>query len=747
MNATGALSPSAFDYLVVPHTHWDREWYVPFETFRLRLASTLDEVLDVLERDGSFSSFTLDGQAIVLEDYLDLRPENEPRLRALLGSGRIEVGPWYVLADEVLVGGEALVRNLLLGRRICRRFGVEPTTAGYAPDSFGHPAQMPQLLGGFGLGTFLFSRGLGDEIDDVGVVFRWRAAGDDVVACQFLPHYDNFARLESAADAGDRLERIVGSFGERLERAGCSTILLANGSDHLPIEAKLPQLCSELEESLGASVRIGRYSDYQPAAEHLPVFEGELLGSRLQNVLRGVNSARIYLKQANERAERRLLATETTAALRSLRDGSTFPGSNVRVAWRDLLRNHPHDSICGCSCDEVHRDMLVRYEQLDRTIDVLSRDALGEGDAYVNTLPDRRSRLVSSPDGRPRLIELDGFTGAAGRTVASPVKRHRLEPAADGTFSVVDLQTGSEFTGLHALEDEPDIGDLYTFCSGGPVRGPDSVDSRLARDDGFVQELVITAAFPGIDVETSVSVIHGTERVEVRTAVTNASKDHRLRVRFPVETDDRVVRAESQFAVVRRPVEPYRARTAWAEPPVTTAHSLGAVALGPLALMTKGLPEYEADVGGLRLTLIRSVGLISRPSGLPTRPLRAGPPLPTPEGQCLGRHVFEYSLHFDAEQLSDAALLRAGQDYREDLGVGEPFEAPLAIEGDVVFSSLKGAEDGNGYVLRLFNPNSTPEQVRISGVTAERIRLDEESVLDRPDQLEPSEIATYRIGC
>jgi len=170
VNATGALSPSAFDYLVVPHTHWDREWYVPFETFRLRLASTLDEVLDVLERDGSFSSFTLDGQAIVLEDYLDLRPENEPRLRALLGSGRIEVGPWYVLADEVLVGGEALVRNLLLGRRICRRFGVEPTTAGYAPDSFGHPAQMPQLLGGFGLGTFLFSRGLGDEIDDVGVV-------------------------------------------------------------------------------------------------------------------------------------------------------------------------------------------------------------------------------------------------------------------------------------------------------------------------------------------------------------------------------------------------------------------------------------------------------------------------------------------------------------------------------------------------------------------------------------------------
>ncbi len=187
-----------FAFLVVPHTHWDREWYEPFEVFRLRLGETLDGVLDTLERDDSFRSFTLDGQAIVLEDYLDVRPDAEGRLRALLEAGRLEVGPWYVLADELLVGGEALVRNLLLGRRVCRRFGVEPTRAGYAPDSFGHPAQMPQLLAGFGLRTFLFSRGLGDE---VGVLFRWRAAGREVVACQLLPHYDNFAALVSAQDA------------------------------------------------------------------------------------------------------------------------------------------------------------------------------------------------------------------------------------------------------------------------------------------------------------------------------------------------------------------------------------------------------------------------------------------------------------------------------------------------------------------------------------------------------------------
>ncbi|MDE3024723.1 MAG: glycoside hydrolase, partial [Acidobacteriota bacterium] len=144
------------DFLVVPHTHWDREWYVPFEVFRLRLGTVVDEVLDVLEADETFTSFTLDGQAVLLEDYADIRPENVGRLSALLAAGRLEAGPWYVLPDEILVGGESLLRNLLLGRAVCRRFGAEPADAGYEPDCFGHPAQLTQVLAGFGLRTFIF---------------------------------------------------------------------------------------------------------------------------------------------------------------------------------------------------------------------------------------------------------------------------------------------------------------------------------------------------------------------------------------------------------------------------------------------------------------------------------------------------------------------------------------------------------------------------------------------------------------
>ncbi len=709
---------SQFRYLVVPHTHWDREWYLPFEVFRLRLGSVVDGVLDTLECDPSFTSFTLDGQAIVLEDYLEVRPENEGRLQALLDAGRLEVGPSYVLPDEILVGGESLVRNLLLGRRVCRRFGVEPSGAGYLPDSFGHPAQLPQILAGFGIHTFLFSRGMGDEIDDVGVVFRWRAGPAEVVACQMLPHYDNFARLSWYDDAEERVREIVERFGEVLRGAGQVEIVLANGSDHLPVEPELPEILGDLERTLGAGFRIGRYDEYAPAAEGLPVHSGELVGSRLQNILRGVNSARIYLKQANERAERRLLSVETAAALRTLREKVLYPGADLRLAWRDLLRNHPHDSICGCSCDEVHRDMLVRYEQLDRTLDYVEREALGVGGALVNTLPFRRRRVV---DGK--LYELEGFTGV------------RAEPIRAGGGPIWFDEVAERL----AFEDEPDIGDLYTFCPAGQVRTAELVSSRAEQG-----ALVLEHELPGIRIETTIrSAPLG--RFELTTVVENESDDHRLRVlvRSGVGADE--VRAESQFAVVRRPFSPPPPRADWVEPPVPTAHTLGAVALGPLILLTKGIPEYETSREGLRLTLLRCVGTISRPAGLPTRPLAAGPEIATPDGQCRGRHVFEYSLRFDGDELSNAALLRASQDYQTDFLRGDPFEPPLELGGDVVFSCLKRAEDGSGLVLRVFNPNPGPELLMLN-VPARRIRLDEVEAADGGLELAPGEIATFLIG-
>jgi 2-O-(6-phospho-alpha-D-mannosyl)-D-glycerate hydrolase len=755
-------------FFVVPHTHWDREWYVPFEDFHLRLASVVDEVIEVLESDPAFTCFTLDGQAIVLEDYLDARPENEGRLRALLQAGRLEVGPSYVLPDELLVGAEPLVRNLLIGRAVCERFGAQPAPVGYMPDSFGHPLQLPQILAGFGIDSFIFSRGLGDELDDLGVVFRWRAPdGSEVRAFQQLPSYSNFN--VAGADAQARIEHIAEWFGPALERAGVREVLLCDGEDHRRIRRDLPALCSELERQLpGTSFEIARYGDYVAAVDPdgLPTHTGELLGSRLQNVLRGVNSARLYLKRANERAERRLLEVETLGALRTLHAREPFPVADFRLAWRRLLKCQPHDSICGCSCDEVHRDMLVRYEQLERTVSELKRRALsgleaGAGAAgAINLLPYRRLALVELPGMEPMTVELDGFSARPVElTPAAPANgayRHagtaiesdlvRIEAGLDGTLTMLDKLTGRRFEGLHRLEDEPDIGDLYNFC---PVKGaeiwhPQRAQTSVLRAGPVIWELEVQA--PGVT--TVVRLIDGIRRVEFRTTIDNQAEDHRLRAAFPSgESSD--VRAEGQFALVHRPLTPPPPRTEWVEPPDPTQHTLGAVAMGPLALLTRGLPEYEARPGELVLTLLRCVGVISKPTGaLVTRPLGAGPPTPTPDGQCLGRHDLEYALAPGADELDDAELLRAAHDYRYGFVVvpqSVHLDPPLSIDGDVVFSCLKGAEDGDGLILRCFNPKTAPARIEIGGdVSVARTRLDE-SASGGGFEVGPGEIATLRL--
>jgi mannosylglycerate hydrolase len=785
-------------YFVVPHTHWDREWYRPFEHFRLLLGSVVDEVLETLERDAEFESFTLDGQAIVLEDYVAVRPENESRLRALIAAGRIEIGPSYVLPDEFLVGGEPLVRNLLIGRAVCRRFGGEPSAAGYLPDSFGHPMQLPQILAGFGIESFLFSRGLGDEVDELGVAFRWLAPdGSGVTALQLLADYSNFANVSDVDDAEGRVRALLERFGEALERAEVRQVVLCNGTDHCRVQPEMPAVCVELERRFPRSrFQIARYGDYVSALRtgELPSWTGELLGSRLWNVLRGVNSARLYLKQANERAEQRLLGVETLAALCALRAGRRFPLEDFTFAWQELLKCQPHDSICGCSCDEVHRDMLVRYASLDRTLEVLRENAVADFAVderpgrigLVNTLPFARQGLVRPRAGGPMLVELAGFEARTLELAPAQTERPRegdriesdrfsVQAAPNGTLAIQDLRSGRRFEGLHALEDELDMGDLYNFCplQGAEIRRPTEASTRILSDGPICWELQISsrADLPaGLDTElqsgseagavsltTVVRLVYGSGRVEFETTIENAARDHRLRVVFPVGDAPEPVRAEGQFAVVERPIDAPEPRTEWCEPPDPTQHTSGAVALGPIALLTRGLPEYEARRGAdgseLCLTMLRCVGLISRATGsISTRPLGAGPERATPEGQCLGRHTLEYAIRFDADQLDDIELLHASQDYRCPFLVvpsGVEFEPPLELDGDVVYSCLKGAEDSTGLIARVFNPSSHAATARVLGsVTVDRVRLDETGATPIPTrvvEVGPGEIATLRL--
>ncbi|HEX9969105.1 MAG TPA: hypothetical protein VGB03_03125, partial [Acidimicrobiales bacterium] len=184
---------------IVPHTHWDREWYAPFQSFRLRLVDLLDEFLPLLERDMSYAHFLLDGQMAVVDDYLEVRPSAEGSLRRLAAAGRLSVGPWYILMDEFLVSGETIVRNLQLGLERAAAFGGA-SPVGYLPDMFGHIAQMPQVLRLAGMEHAVVWRGVPSAVDKT--AFWWSAPDGSTVRAEFMPKgYGNGAAVPDDAKA------------------------------------------------------------------------------------------------------------------------------------------------------------------------------------------------------------------------------------------------------------------------------------------------------------------------------------------------------------------------------------------------------------------------------------------------------------------------------------------------------------------------------------------------------------------
>jgi len=372
------------DILLVSHFHWDREWYRPFEVFRSRLVDAIDAVLDELERDPGFC-FVLDGQAIVLEDYLEVRPERRATLTDGLRAGRLAAGPWYVQPDSLLPSGETHVRNLLHGRAVAGELGPVSHVA-YVPDSFGHPGQLPQLFAGFGLEPFVYWRGNGSEIDELGALYVWRAPdGSRVRAWHLTEGYFSAGGLDADGDARATAER-VREVIKRIEAAmrPGEPVLLMNGFDHLPADTTTGIVANEL----GAlRVLLDDAATHLPAASALPEWQGELTGGRLTNLLPGVWSARMPLKLRNRAIETLLTAwAEPWVAFgRALGLADERPA--LTRAWRTLLCNQAHDSICGCSIDPVHERMVARYD-----------DAEGLGRATVQRVLERLAgRTVTRP--------------------------------------------------------------------------------------------------------------------------------------------------------------------------------------------------------------------------------------------------------------------------------------------------------------------------------------------------------------
>jgi len=362
MNRETSGGPPRRRFLLIPHTHWDREWYLPLEDFRYRLVRMLDEIMDILETDPSFRSFLLDGQSIILKDYDEIKPGNQ-RIRRHISEGRIQSGPWYVLPDEFLVSGESLIRNLERGRQMCRDMGGVPLNTGYLPDMFGHTAQMPQILRCFGIDQAVVWRGVPSEAD---TSFLWKAPDGSSVFTAFLPQgYGFAANLPLQPDLlEERLENLL----EQIAGNDSTDIALFYGTDH---SSPSPELSKALE---AVSAKRPEWSFCFSGLEEwletlrsdnagLNTVEGELRSQSRSLILPGVVSARAYLKKQDFTASS--LLEKYAEPLTALAGGLGGPEAVgfLDYAWGLLLENHPHDSICGCSVDQVHNEMETRYEK------------------------------------------------------------------------------------------------------------------------------------------------------------------------------------------------------------------------------------------------------------------------------------------------------------------------------------------------------------------------------------------------
>lgn len=379
-----SAAPARFKLHVVSHTHWDREWYQSFQQYRMRLVRMTDRLLDLLERMPEYRYFAFDGQTIVLEDYLQIRPEQRERLKNLIQAGRIEIGPWYVLPDEFLVSGEALVRNLLMGQQTGAPYG-SVMKVGYVPDAFGHVAQLPQILRGFQIDNFIFTRGLGDEEATLGTEFLWNAPdGSRVLAINQRKGYCNGNHLGYETNGEhngetprfdllvDFFKQEIAELGEHAKPGsdGMCNLLINNGCDHQEPQADLPRLLTYVNNVLPEiQVEHTSFSRFVHALRRaglaLTEWSGEIHGSKRHFILSGVLSSRAYLKQLNEACETLLMhMAEPLGILLWHRAGQDSYHGFLHHAWKTLLQNHPHDSLGGCSIDQVHRDMLPRFAEV-----------------------------------------------------------------------------------------------------------------------------------------------------------------------------------------------------------------------------------------------------------------------------------------------------------------------------------------------------------------------------------------------
>ncbi|QWC25065.1 alpha-mannosidase [Bacillus haikouensis] len=361
---------------VVPHSHWDREWYFTIEDSNVLLAENLDHLLDVLEKDKDYTGYVFDAQASVVEEYLKVRPENRGRLKQLVEAKRIFIGPWYTQTDSLLVNKESIIRNLLYGTKISGSFG-HSMNSGYLPDIFGQNQYLPSIFKGFGIDNSVLQRGIYTDQLKGDLNFTWKSPDGETVDANNI--YFGYGPGKFLGTSEEYKEERLFPILEKLAEMNANTdnLLLPAGGDQVLVRKHFPETIKKLNEDSSEYEFV--LSDYETfmketwedGAGFSNVIEGEMTATQKSRIHNTIRSQRYDIKKLNYEVEHKILNVLEPLAVIGQSLGFRYPQAWLDGMWKQLFDVHAHDSIGGCNSDDTNRDIVHRLEKVNRIADGL----------------------------------------------------------------------------------------------------------------------------------------------------------------------------------------------------------------------------------------------------------------------------------------------------------------------------------------------------------------------------------------
>lgn len=653
------------------HTHWDREWYREYEVFRLRLVRVFDQVLEMLE-NREIPSFYFDGQVAALQDYLELRPEKEVLVKMLIADKRLFVGPFYCLVDEFLTDGTCFRKNLEIGMQIARNYGCKDFIA-YLADTFGHSQNIPEILKEYGIDKAVVWRGCGDKIPA-----NFKFGGINTVNLVRGYFNDIFSTDKTIEEKAEFLKRNLDLIAEK----SGNTLLMPIGADHLGVPADIMEQIETVNEILeDYTITVGSLFDYFEKVKFKENINTELRDNSKTFTLQGVYSSRTKLKRLNTECSYKLELADKL----QYNFGANYD-SAIDYAYRLLLQNQAHDSICGCSTDMVHEENIVRYNKILQIADTIINEismtqpenlsmSFKYPDKYKileiqRTKIEENVQIIEKKKGFPRdlLYDINKIPVTEDYTTLYTMLKEfnpdNRQPdlivkstnlfnlninlsVEDGKLVIYDK--AKRYDNFIEFVRCKDYGDSYNF---GPVK--DDVEeiaeiksSKVLEEGPLRSTLRIMTSFFTVDV----SLYKKSKLLRFKIKWLNLSSNKRWQVRFNFPNKVKEVKSEDMNMLITRKFNPdYDIREnlpteKGKEAKTNTAPFQRFVWVNGLGIVTKGINEYEVKDNHLALTLLRSTGMISNPKN-PARTTPAGPPIEVPGLQQLGENEVEFAIGF-----------------------------------------------------------------------------------------------------